>query len=87
MDRPDYILDLSSVPRPASKAGDPADTSASARQARPWLAIYWKCCRVYSRIYRDRRGHAYEGRCPSCARAVQVPIGPGGTSARFFEAQ
>lgn len=47
----------------------------------------WKCCGAYSRIYRNRDATAYEGRCPKCAKHVRVPIGPGGTNQRFFEAE
>jgi len=66
----------------------PANRSAAeAGQKRPWLAVHWKCCRAYSRIYRNRAGTAYEGRCPKCGSPVKATIGPGGTSNRFFEAK
>ncbi|MEM1028451.1 MAG: hypothetical protein AAGJ38_10245 [Planctomycetota bacterium] len=81
LERPDYILDLSSQPKP-----DPdADQNASLR-GRPWLSIQWKCCQTYSRIYRNRKGDAYEGRCPKCGAPVKAKIGAGGVSTRFFEA-
>ncbi|MFP4144033.1 MAG: hypothetical protein ACOCTI_05935 [Phycisphaeraceae bacterium] len=79
MNDPEDILDLSGQPQPP-RSRHPA------MRGRPWLAVRWRCCSVYSRIYRNRRGDAYEGRCPRCARPVRAQIGPGGTSARFFEA-
>jgi len=96
---PDYILDISGLKTqregdgpllptpPASHApvAAPAE-QASAFQGRPWLAIHWRCCSVYSRIYRDAAGVAYHGRCPRCAKPLHVAVGEGGTNARFFEA-
>ncbi|MFA9479129.1 hypothetical protein ACERK3_12625 [Phycisphaerales bacterium AB-hyl4] len=55
-------------------------------RGRPWLAVMFKCCQAYSRVYRNREATAYEGRCPKCHRPLRVAIGPGGTSTRFFEA-
>jgi hypothetical protein len=49
--------------------------------------VQWRCCSVYSRIYRNKDGTLYEGRCPRCARPVTARVGPGGTTNRFFEAQ
>jgi hypothetical protein len=84
---PQDIVDISSLP--ASQGGT-QKPNASGRPTstggRRWLAIKWTCCSAYSRIYPNRAGDAYEGRCPKCARAVRVPIGPGGTNQRFFEA-
>jgi hypothetical protein len=80
MREPDYILDLSTLSAPTAAA--PANPLAG----RPWLAVHWRCCSVYSRVYRNRAGSAYEGRCPGCGRPLNVRIGPGGTSERFFEA-
>ncbi|NJL30935.1 MAG: hypothetical protein HC898_04520 [Phycisphaerales bacterium] len=61
--------------------------SAQGLQGRPWLAIHWKCCNVYGRVYRNLRGDAYEGQCPHCARRVTATVGPGGTNSRFFTAE
>jgi len=77
-ERPDYILELGGKvvqqgPRPAATG-------------RPWISMLWRCCSVYSRIYRNKAGTAYEGYCPKCARPVRVKVGPGGTSTRMFEA-
>lgn len=52
-----------------------------------FLGITFECCNVYARIYKNKDGTAYVGRCPKCMRTVKVPIGKGGTNARFFRAQ
>lgn len=74
---PDYIVELS------GRRQEPASSSVTGR---PWLAVRWRCCEVYSRMYRRADGTAYEGRCPRCGRPIRVRVGPGGTSTRFFEA-
>ena len=51
---------------------------------RPFLRVLFECCHVYQRIYLDRTGSAYYGRCPRCLGAVRFRVGPGGTSARDF---
>ncbi|QDT04390.1 hypothetical protein K227x_27810 [Rubripirellula lacrimiformis] len=59
---------------------------SSPRQPRPFLGIQFRCCRTYGRIYRNNSGNAYIGNCPMCLSKVNVPIGGGGSSARFFSA-
>ena len=87
MAEPDYILDIDGL---GGEAG-----SAKSRQERvdraglrgeSWLAMRWRCCGAYGRIYRNKQQTAYEGRCPRCGRPVSVKIGPDGTRHRFFEA-
>jgi len=81
---PDYIVDIDGLTEPSTD--EAAQTSTFVGPRRPWLAVRWRCCGVYSRVYRNRGGEAYEGRCPRCQRPLRVAIGPGGTTARFFEA-
>ena len=56
-------------------------------EKKKFLGIYFKCCKVYSRIYRNKFGTAYEGACPTCRRPAVVSIGEKGTSSRFFVAE
>jgi len=92
---PDYIVDIAGVVRPQDQGGASADAPGNTpgREAqgqrlrgRPWLAVQWRCCQVYNRIYRNREGTSYQGHCPRCGRPVRVEVGPGGTASRFFEA-
>lgn len=85
MTGPDYILDIDGIM--ASGRSDPCRDPDPPRRGRPWLAIHWKCCHTYSRIYRNAEGTAYAGRCPGCGKALRVAVGEGGTDARFFEAR
>jgi hypothetical protein len=81
---PKDIVDIDGLRRPQDhRAGQQRSRFAG----RPWLAMKWKCCSSYSRIYKNREGTAYEGRCPRCGKPVRVPIAPNGTSQRFFEAE
>ena len=96
MTGPDYILDIKGLspkgsPSPAATSSTPAPSptdqpSSTSLTGRPWLAIQWKCCSTYSRVYRNAAGDAYDGRCPRCGKPVRVKVGEGGTSSRFFEA-
>ncbi len=55
-------------------------------EKKKFLGIMFKCCNVYGRIYVNKQGDAYTGRCPKCLRTIKVKIGEGGTDSRFFEA-
>jgi hypothetical protein len=77
----DYKLELSGahaggLPRPHRPDAVPS--------ARPYLSVQFACCGVYQRIYRAPGGNCYQGRCPRCGKSVRFPIGPAGTSHRFF---
>lgn len=81
--RDDYILEIGGKTiRPTAHDSKTSESNGG----RPWLAMHWRCCNVYSRVYRNRQGDAYHGHCPKCAKPIHVKVGPGGTSSRFFEA-
>ena len=52
-----------------------------------FLGVLFECCNVYQRIYLNKDGNAYEGRCPGCAGEIRVLISPEGTDQRFFRAR
>ena len=51
---------------------------------RPYLQVLFECCGVYQRVYRDRGGKFYQGRCPRCLRQIRFLIRPDGSPARGF---
>ena len=75
-----FYLDLVDDPFD-KKSGDGANNS------RKFVGVHFTCCDVYTRVYMNRDGTAYEGNCPKCAKRVRLPIGPGGTDSRFFTAR
>jgi len=89
---PDYILDIQGAQPGMGGVSSSRWVELSKNEVgqplrgRPWLAVKFRCCSVYNRIYRNAKGDAYEGRCPKCNKAVRATIGAGGTSCRFFEA-
>lgn len=67
---------------------DPASISAgSGGPNRKFLSVWYRCCHVYGRMYRDAEQTAYHGRCPRCGAPVHAPIGPDGTDQRMFMAE
>ncbi|MEO1129425.1 MAG: hypothetical protein AAFX05_06920 [Planctomycetota bacterium] len=77
---PQDKVDIPGIANPNSGCDDAAPTAA-----RPWLGIFFNCCHVYGRIYRDGAGRRYSGKCPRCGTEVHASVGPGGTARRFFE--
>ena len=51
---------------------------------KPFVGLLFECCSVYGRLYPNRTGTAFEGRCPRCFRAISIPTGQDGTDTRFF---
>lgn len=64
----------------------PEENKTEQSEKGKFLGIMFNCCQVYSRIYKNKDGTAYVGRCPRCMRNVRVAVGEGGTSTRFFNA-
>lgn len=79
MDDPGSQLDLSSDAAPTKGPGED-------RRGK-FLGVTFECCGVYARIYQNRAGDAYEGRCPRCMGRIHVGIGPEGGNTRFFVAR
>lgn len=51
-----------------------------------FLGVMFECCNVYGRIYKNKEGTFYLGRCPRCMKQIKIKIGEGGTNQRFFRA-
>ena len=45
-------------------------------EKRKFLGIYFDCCHVYGRVYKNKEGTAYEGWCPKCRRIVHGKVAP-----------
>jgi len=81
------MLNLVSDPEPpVTPPVKPDVQTLPEKQERKFIGVKFNCCNVYLRIYVNKEGTAYEGRCPKCFRAVKFKIGTGGTDHRFFEA-
>lgn len=63
----------------SDRAGEPEAAQ------RGYLRLWFACANQYARAYKNADGSQYQGRCPKCGAAIQFPIGPGGTSERFFQ--
>ena len=62
----------------ADRADRERMNSSKPKQPRSFLASCLTC-RVYNRVYLNRAGTAYEGRCPRCRRSIRFVVGSGGS--------
>ena len=60
------------------------ENNSQEQNKRNFLGIWFECCHTYGRLYKNKDGTAYQGRCPKCMRPVHVRIGGEGTNRRFF---
>ncbi|MCC7292511.1 MAG: hypothetical protein IT449_10675 [Phycisphaerales bacterium] len=81
---PDYFLDLRTRGHPSAPEPSVTVPNCGPVESRAWIGVRFECCGVYQRIYRSADGLLYAGRCPKCAKAMRVRVGPGGTHDRFF---
>ena len=81
------MLDIVSDPTPPPVMIMPeGQTLPEKKEQRKFIGVKFNCCGVYVRVYINKEGTAYEGRCPKCFRSVKFKVGEGGTDHRFFEA-
>ena len=52
-----------------------------------FLGIMFECCHVYGRLYKNKEGTHYIGKCPRCLKPVKIRIGENGTNERFFKVE
>ena len=58
-------------------------------QGRKYLGVMFECCNVYARVYENRDGTHYAGRCPRCMKSVRFRISHDGDGSdnRFWRAR
>ena len=56
----------------------------SVRRNRPYVHMLFVCCNVYSRLYINKKGTAYEGYCPRCLKRAYLKISRRGSLSKFF---
>ena len=70
--------------KPAEFGPHPAPNAGPRRR---FLSVWYRCCNVYGRLYRNKTESAYVGCCPRCGDRVRATIGSDGTNRRMFVAQ
>lgn len=71
---------------PNDKRDAQQTSNAPAADDKPWLGVFFECCKVYARAHKTATGTHYVGHCPRCASPVRFKIGEGGSGARFWSA-
>lgn len=56
-------------------------------KTKPFISVYFKCCKVYQRIYLNKTGEKFVGWCPKCTRKVTAVVSPDGTTDTTFVAE
>ncbi len=64
-----------------------SEPEESRRDARPFIGMHFRCCKVYARIYLNAAGTAFVGWCPRCAKKAEVKVAAHGSPTRFFSAE
>jgi hypothetical protein len=69
----------------------PIDTSdivgKDGHEKRPFISVLYRCCNSYGRLYPNKDGTKFVGRCPRCGARTEALIGPTGTTRNYFEAR
>jgi hypothetical protein len=68
---------------------DEQKSTKGAAQGRKFLGVMFECCNAYARVYLNRDGSAYAGRCPRCTKSVRFKVSAEGTGSdrRFWSAR
>ncbi|MGL6225680.1 MAG: hypothetical protein ACRC10_03530 [Thermoguttaceae bacterium] len=80
---PGFSTNRAPLPIVSQLGGEKTNGDADQKK---FVGVRFNCCGLYVRVYLNKAGTAYEGRCPKCAKPIRLKIGPGGTDNRFFEA-
>ncbi|MDG2424165.1 MAG: hypothetical protein P8M22_09325 [Phycisphaerales bacterium] len=59
-------------------------TPATPRK-RHFLSIWFRCCHVYGRLYRNASRTSYNGGCPRCGTRARALVRSDGTTRRCFQ--
>ena len=63
------------------------DTNEQQSAQRKFIGIWFECCHTYGRLYKNKEGNLYTGRCPKCLRMAQIRVdstSEKATNRRFF---
>jgi len=54
------------------------------RKPRPHVGVIFRCCKIYQRIYLNKKGDAFIGYCPKCSAKMEIVVSPYGSKSSFF---